>query len=366
MLDSIISVLRDAQHIVISTHARPDGDAIGSQLGLGLFLKELGKSVTLLNSDPAPHNMEWLSGSELIQIYDGSLAQLELLQAAEVIVVVDTNTEGRLGPVGKSIRNAPGKKVIIDHHTEPETWFDHSWIRETASSAAELVFEVIRGWDQKSLSPAAAMALYVGIMTDTGSFRFSNVSPALHRIIADLIEVDDLDVSYVYGQVYEKRSAESIRLLSSVLSTMNMWYDGRVGTMGISRRMMQDIGASTGEAEGFVNHLLTIETARVAIMFTETARGTKASFRSKEDFEVNRWAASFGGGGHRYAAGAFIKDNLENSIRKVMDVAPKFLPLSGSDDTAGHEGSDGNGELNDDDAAFLASLQQLKNKYRSL
>ncbi len=363
---SIVSVLRDAQNIVISTHSRPDGDAIGSQLGLGLYLQAQGKDVTFLNSDPAPYNMEWLVGADQIQIYDGSLAQLEVLQAADVLVVVDTNTVGRLGEVGKSIRNAPGEKVIIDHHTDPETWFDHTWIRETASSAAELVYEIIQEWDSSMLSADAAQALYVAIMTDTGSFRFSNVSAGLHRTVADLIEHGKLDVSKVYGEVYEKRSADAIQLLSKVLSTMKMWYDGQVGTMGISRRMLQDIGASTGEAEGFVNHLLTIETVRAAVMFTETARGTKASFRSKEDFEVHKWAASFGGGGHRYAAGAFLKDDLDNAVRKVMAAAPKYLPLADDAEGSDSGATSQDGELNDEDAAYLESLQKLQKKFRSI
>lgn len=374
----LVSILRDAKYIVISTHTRPDGDAIGSQVALGLFLKRMGKEVTLLNSDPTPYNMEWLTGTEVIQAYDGSLGQLEAVQQADAIIVVDTNGEKRLGDVGSSIRSAPGKKILIDHHPGPEDWFDAQWIRETASSAGELVYEILQVWSgedsgvdasaeaadgdaataAEAFDANVARALYVAIMTDTGSFRFSHVTPRLHRLVADLIDRGNLDVQRIYAEVYETRSIESIRLLSQVLSTLTLWHDGQVGTMAISRRMLQETGAAIAEADGFVNHILTIHGVRVAIMFTETARGTKASFRSKEEFEVHRWAASLGGGGHRYASGAFVKEALEPATQRVMKSASRFLSFSGVvDDSAD--------ALDADDAVLLESLKKLQEKFRT-
>lgn len=361
MPDKLISVLRDAQHVVISTHTRPDGDAIGSQLGLGLFLQGKGKHVTLLNSDPTPYNMEWLPGSDQIQIFDKSLAQLEAVHRADAIVVVDTNGEKRLGEVGSSIRSAGGKKLLVDHHTDPEEWFDEVWTRESASSAGQLVYEIISRWnelyeDGRLDSTEISTALYVAILTDTGSFRFSHVTPDLHRIVAELIEAGNLNVTEIYAEVYEIRSVESIRLLSNVLSTLELHHNGQVGVVSISRGMLQETGASIAEADGFVNHVLTIEGVRVAIIFTETARGTKASFRSKENFEVHKWAASFGGGGHRCAAGAFVKDKLAPAMTRVMKAAPKYLPLL---DTSENTEAD---KLDLEDAAYLASLTTMHNK----
>ncbi len=358
MPDKIISVLQDAQSIVISTHTRPDGDAIGSQLALGLFLRRVGKNVLLLNSDPTPYNMEWLNGADLIQTFDGSLSQLESVQQADAVVVVDTNGQNRMGEVGLSLRNAPGKKLLIDHHTDAEDWFDESWSRETASSAGQLVYEILSSWNSDEIDRDIAEALYVAIMTDTGSFRYSHVTPELHRMIAQLIQQGDLDVSKIYGEVYETRSPESIRLLSRVLSTLEMWHGGRVGTMAISRTALRETGAAIAEADGFVNHVLTLDGVSVAVMFTETARGTKASFRSKEDFEVNKWAASFGGGGHKHAAGAFLKERLEPAMRRVMNAAARFLPAVSSVD----DSSEGMVELGAEDAALLESLTKMRDK----
>lgn len=327
-------------------------------MALGLFLRRLGKNVLLLNSDPTPYNMEWLNGADLIQVFNGSLQQLESVQRANAVVVVDTNSQNRLGEVGVCLRNAPGKKILIDHHTEPEDWFDERWTRETASSAAELIYEILSSWNSEEIDKEVALALYVAIMTDTGSFRFNSVTSELHRLVAQLIERGKLDVSKIYGEVYETRSPESIRLLSRVLSTLEMWHGGQIGTMTISRAVLRDTGAAIAEADGFVNHILTLDGVHAAVMFTETARGTKASFRSKENFQVHKWAAAFGGGGHRYAAGAFVKENLDSAISCVMAAAPRYLPLN----DAIAERSEVRDELDADDVALFESLTKMSNK----
>ena len=341
MSDLFRALLFEKERFVISTHVRPDGDAIGAQLALGWFLEKLGKDVTLLNSDPAPDNLAWLPGVEQIDVFTGSLPQHQRLAEADVIVVVDTNTQERLGAVGRAVANSGAAKVLIDHHTEPEAWFDAAYARDTASSTGELVYELIEAHDLDLLDARMATALYAAILTDTGSFRYSSVTPAVHRIAATLIERGELQPDVIYTALYESRTPESVRLLARVLDTLTLVYDGQLSYLVISQRMLKETGAHSEESEGFVGYGLAVEGVRAALIFIETARGTKVSFRSQGDVHVNEWARAFGGGGHRNASGAFVKAPLERVIDEVVAAAPKYLgfapeadapPLSSEDD----------------------------------
>jgi len=347
MVADIVQVLKNANRVVISTHTRPDGDAIGSQIALGTFLSAKGKDVWMINSDPMPYNMEWLPGSKEVKVYDHSVEIVEAVKTADAVVVVDTNTAHRLGTPGNQLKGSDGTKILIDHHTDPEDWFDMSHRRETASSTGELIYELMAGWDLSGITSEVAQALYVAIMTDTGSFRFSNVSPMLHRMTADLLERADTDPAWMHSMVYDRKSPEGMKLLAAVLSTQQLYFDGTVGTMVVSRQMLEDTGAPVEETDGFVNMLLSIEGVRVAMLMTETARGTKISFRSKGDWEVHKWAQSMGGGGHRNASGAFRGESLEDTMQYVLNTAPKYLDVKKSDPDA---------ELSDEDAEYLAML----------
>ncbi len=352
MSEAIVSALRKARRIVISTHTRPDGDAIGSQLALGNYLKRQGKEVMMLNQDPSPYNLEWMPGADHIELYDGSLRQVEFIAHADVAMILDTNVQERLGTVGKQMRDTTATKILVDHHTDAENWFDLTWKRESASSTAELLFELFEQWDLDVIDYDVAAPLYVAMMTDTGSFRFSNVTATLHRMVAELLDRGHIDTSVLHAEVYDKKSIEGIKLLSSVLSSIELHYDGRIGTVVVTRRMLSDSRASVEETDGFVNQVLSIEGVLVALIFTETERGTKISFRSKGENHVHKWAQSYGGGGHRNASGAFIVGTLDNAFRKAIASAPHFIDLPTLETSS---------ELSDEDAAYLNSLMNSQN-----
>ena len=353
MLDDLLSLLYEHQRFFITTHVRPDGDAIGSQLALGAFLQHLGKEVAMINSDPPPRNLEWLPGIEAVEVFENTPGQLARIAGADVVLVVDTNALERLGNVGAPVENSGAVKVLIDHHTGPEAWFDLTYARDTASSTGELVYEVIAAHDPDIIDPDVAHLLYAAILTDTGSFRYSSVTPAVHRIAADLLERGDLQPDVIYTLLYETRTLEGLRLMARVLSTLTLAYDGILGYVVVEQRMLEETGASSEETEGFVSYPLTIEGVRVALIFTETAKGTKVSFRSKGDMYVNGWAQAFGGGGHRNASGAFIRKPLGTVIDEIIASAPRFL------DVPDAETSD-NGMLSAEDAAYLATMMQTR------
>ena len=350
MLSPVLALLREKQRFIITTHVRPDGDAIGSQLALGLFLQKLGKDVALVNSDPAPDNLAWLPGLDAIEVFTGKLAQRRRIAEADAILVVDTNTLERLGKVGKAVAGSPAAKVLIDHHTEPETWFDLAYARDTASSTGELVFEIIAAHDAELIDETMATALYAAILTDTGSFRYSSVTPAVHRIVAELMERGQLSPDVIYTALYESRTPESLRLLARVLDTLTLAYDGQVSYLVIAQRMLKETGASSEETEGFVGYGLSVEGVKAALIFTETAHGTKVSFRSQGAVYVNEWARAFGGGGHRNASGAFVQDTLDAVIDAVVAAAPKFIDLERPEDET----------ITEEDADYLATLLDLK------
>lgn len=353
MPDQFLSNLLSKQRVFITTHARPDGDAIGSQLALGLFLEKLGKQVEMINSDPVPVNLSWMPGVEKILVFDKSLDHLQRINDADAVVIVDANALHRVGDLAKPVENTLAPKFLIDHHTEPEEWFTHMYERDTASSTGELIYELIVHYDADFIDTPIATALYTAIMTDTGSFRFSAVVPALHRSVADILERGHISPAPIHDAVYDTRSVQSLRLLSKVLSTITLRYDGQVGYMTITSQMLRDLGADSDETNGFVNYVLSVDTVKAGLLFLETAKGTKVSFRSTGDTHVNGWARAFGGGGHRNASGAFVKHALDKTIQEVMDAAPRFIQLA--EDGAG----DGD-EVSAEDASYLASLLDMK------
>lgn len=329
----------------ITTHLRPDGDAIGSQLALARFLTKLGKHVTLINADPPPDALAWLPGVDAVEVFDGSIRQRELIDAADAVVIVDTNALDRVGKVGAAVKAARGTSYLIDHHTSPEAWFDAALSVDTASSTGELVYGLIEAHDPGLIDTPLAEALYTAIMTDTGSFRFASVTPRVHRIVADLLERGKLSPAPIHVALYDTRRLGALRLLARALETITLAHEGQVATMTLSLRLMRSSDAHSDETEGFVNYALSIGGVKAAVIFLETAAGVKMSFRSKGDTYVHEWARHFGGGGHRNASGAFVTKPLERLIHEVIDVAPRYLAFGG-------EGTP------PDDADLLAMLKQ--------
>lgn len=332
MPDTFLSSLLSNQSFCLVTHVRPDGDAIGSQLALGLFLDKLGKEVHMINSDPIPDNMGWLPRVDRIEVFNGSIDQRERMAGVDAVVIMDANAGKRLGDVESLIREGNAVRYLIDHHTDPETWFDETYVRDTASSTGELVYELIDAAGRLDvLGDDIASALYAAIVTDTGSFKYSAVTPALHRIVAEILERGNIKPTPIHTAIYDTRSLNSLRLLSRALATITLKHNDQIGYMVISQRMLRELQADSDETEGFVNYVLSIEGVRAGLMFLETAKGTKISFRSTADTYVNEWAKAFGGGGHRNASGAFVRRSLEKTIEQVMEAAPRFIEIEGEE-----------------------------------
>ena len=353
-LASVRESLDRAERLVLTSHLRPDGDALGSEIALAHALRARGKEVLILNADPAPRTLDWLMDDQpdgLVQIYEpGALAQAEAVAHADLLVVLDTNAKHRLGAVGDLFTQASAPVVLIDHHPDPETWFDVGWTQTDASATAEMIYSLIAGWGVDLIDAAIATALYVGIVTDTGSFRYRATTPRTHTIIADILERGDISPEPIHIALFDGRSRGGLRLLAASLQTIETHYNGRLATMWVDGEMIRRTGALFDETEGLISYALGLDGVVAAVIFLEVPSGVKASFRSKGDCPINKWAGKFGGGGHANASGAFIKDGqLRRSIKEVVDAAPMHVAAEEVPDDTG-------GGLSEEDLALLASF----------
>lgn len=356
-LAAIRDRLAAARRVVVSSHIRPDGDALGSEIAVARAFVALGKEVLVLNADPVPRNLDWLAESQprgLVQRYErGRLAQAEAVAHADVLLVVDTNARHRLGAVGDLFAQAAAPVLLVDHHPNPEAWFSATCVRTTAAATAEIVYDLLVGLDPALVTPDVATALYVGIMTDTGSFRYSATTPRTHAITADLLERGGLTPEPIHVALYDNRSPASLRLMAAAFQTIQTHYGGRLATMVVTQETVRASGAFFDETEGLVNFALALDGVVAAVIFLELPSGVKASFRSKGECPINGWAARFGGGGHPNASGAYVENaSVRTLLKQVVDAAPPHVAADPA--VAQTAGSDA---LSPDDLALLQQFQ---------
>lgn len=324
----ITSDLSRANKIVIVPHKGPDGDAMGSSLGLYHFLKDKGHQVKVISPNDYPLFLKWLPGQEDILIYenDRDLGK-ELIADAEIIFTLDFNVLDRTGEMEAPLREAEATFIMIDHHPEPSDYADHTYSDATMSSTCQMVYKFIhklRGL--KYITPEIATCLYTGIMTDTGSFRYRSTSSETHKVIADLIE-KGADNTRIHQQIYDTFTQNRLRLLGTALQNLTVNQAFHTAYITLTQEELDRHHFQKGDTEGFVNYALSLEGIIFAVIFIEhKADGIiKMSFRSKGDFSVNEFArAHFYGGGHLNAAGGRSELSMEDTLAKFNDVLPEY------------------------------------------
>ena len=331
----ILDLLDHAQSVVLTTHLNADGDGCGSQAALLELLLSRGKEGWVVNPTPFPDLYRFLFPDPSRILHAGSEEALRRSQAADLVVVVDTAEVPRIGRVNPLIRGR--KKVVIDHHPPGERLIDGTHLVDTSAAAAgELVFDILveagGPW-----TPAAVDGLYTAILTDTGSFRFSNATANILRVAAELVErgasPDDL-----YRRVYGSHPMRRFRLLRRALDTLDTAYRGQVAWMVIPREAYARLGCEPDDLEGLVDIPREVRGAEVAILFREMEDGeVKISFRSNGEVDVNQLAVRFDGGGHIRASGAVVSGELDEVIRDVVTAAGEELETEASGATAARE-----------------------------
>ncbi|MEA1896700.1 MAG: bifunctional oligoribonuclease/PAP phosphatase NrnA [Bacteroidota bacterium] len=322
------SLIEKAKSIVILSHKNPDGDAIGSSLGLYHFLKMKGKLVKVIVPNDYPEFLHWLPGNDFVIQYEKEPEVTgELIEKAELIFSLDFNDLKRLGKLGEIVeKNRTASRILIDHHPNPKHFCDIEMSAIHVSSTAELVYHLIQRIDDKALkNKDICECLYVGVMTDTGCFSFNSSNPATFRAVAHLLE-SGIDKDYIYDRVFNNYSAGRMKLMGYCLNhKMHIVPEYHTAYISLSQKEMKEYDFKMGDSEGFVNLPLSIEGIRFSAFFIEKACHTKISFRSRGDFPVNEFSAShFGGGGHMNAAGGESKESLKESINHLVSLLPDY------------------------------------------
>ncbi len=315
-------LLKKTKNIVIVTHWNPDGDAIGSSLALYHFLKKTGKNVQCIVPNSFPEFLHWMPGTISMVKFDTQASQaMKLLDKAELIFTLDFNSFKRLEKLGDLLAKTPGKKVLIDHHREPENYADYSFHDIHASSTCELVYEFIVGLKGKALiDKKIAACLYTGLMTDTGSFKFSSVNSKTHQILAELLTTG-IQPHIIHSAVYDNYSAHRLRLFGYALSEkLRLLNNCPVAYFCLTAEELKRFDFQKGDTEGLVNYPFMIKGITVCALFAESEGSIKISFRSKGKIDVNTYARKFfEGGGHLNAAGGKIKDSLDATEQKFLN-----------------------------------------------
>ncbi len=327
-LASLKEFLAEPKHIVITTHPKPDGDAMGSSLGLYNYLILNGHQVNVITPTDYPTFLQWLPSNSDVIIYTEKPEQSQqLVASADLIFCLDFNSLVRINEMGNYVRESKAKKVLIDHHLEPEGFEDYTLWTTSACATAQLVYEFIVNvmGDKHLLNKDIASCLYTGIMTDTGSFRFRSTTSNVHRIVADLIDCG-ADNTLIHQLVYDDFSETRLRFLGHcLLNKLEVLDEYNSAIIVITKQELEEYKISTGDTEGIVNYALSITGIRLAILIIERQDVVKLSIRSTGDFPANEICKKyFNGGGHRNAAGGFSNEKIEAVREKFNLILPEY------------------------------------------
>ena len=324
-MQELKNLLSAKQNVVITTHVNPDGDAIGSSVALLNFLIKMGHDVSVIVPNDYPDFLKWMKNDELIINYSNSKNESqEKIKNASLIFCLDFNNLNRINELGDYISDSKAKKVLIDHHLDPIDFYDFKIHDVKASATAELVYNFLIELDSNAVDKDISEALYTGILTDTGSFKFS-MSPKVHKIVSDLM-IRGVDIGFINNKIYDSNSLDKLKLIGYALSEkLEVISNGNAAYIVLSRKDLKDHNFKKGDTEGLVNYALSISNVNMAVLIIETKERIKFSFRSIGQFSVNEFAKKyFNGGGHKNAAGGSLEDKLSVALEKFLKDISKY------------------------------------------
>jgi len=309
--EDLLRKIRQGNRFLLTSHANPDGDAIGSELGLARLLRGLGKGAVVWNHDPTPTIYKPLPGSERIHV--GEELPAGFPEKFDAIVVLECPSPDRTG-LEKHLVERP--VINIDHHLGNQCYGSVNWVDSAAPAVGEMVYRLAQGL-KAPLEPELASCLYLTLVTDTGGFRFSNATPAAFEAAASLVR-EGAHPEQVSQWLYESQPLGVVRLLGEMLQTLQLHDGGRVATGRLTLAMFQKSGAATGDSEGLIDHLRSIAGVEAVALVREREDGSqKVSLRSRGEVDVEKIARHHGGGGHKNAAGFSIDEKTETDGEAV-------------------------------------------------
>ena len=327
IFDSIHKELNKKPRILITTHRSPDGDAMGSSLALYQVLVKQGFEVSVVVPNSYPKFLHWLPCNKEVVEYEGNEKNANTrIDSAELIFCLDFNDLGRTDMMSESLQNSTATFVMIDHHQDPSDFADIMFSVPGISSTAQLVYEFIEnmGWSSL-LTQDIAECIYTGLITDTGSFRFSSVDARTHEIASKLIEVG-LKQAHIHQRLFDNNKESRLKLLGYCLSEkLEVLSEYKTAVMSLSQEELDRFHFVKGDTEGFVNYALSIDGVIFTAFFVQNENKVKISFRSLNDFRANLLSKKhFSGGGHINAAGGVYEGSLDEAIRKFKTILPDY------------------------------------------
>lgn len=327
-IEGVYALLQQPKKIVITTHQKPDGDAMGSSLGLYHFLIQLGHQVQVISPTNWASFLNWMPEvNKVIDFEEKQHLSQQIVQEADIIFCLDFNTLVRLKHFGKYIQDASATKVLIDHHQQPQTEvFAFGESDVTKSSTCEMVYDfIINSPNTNLLNLTIAQCLYTGVMTDTGSFRFASTTASVHKMVAQFKELG-LNHTQIHDNVFDNFLENRLRFIGHcLLNRMEVIYEYNAALFSIPKTDLLKYDIKTGDTEGLVNYLQTIQGIKLAAIVIDRDEERKWSFRSKDNFDVNEFARKhFEGGGHKNASGGRSSGSLQETVKHFYTVIKEY------------------------------------------
>ncbi|HXE57079.1 MAG TPA: bifunctional oligoribonuclease/PAP phosphatase NrnA [Gemmatimonadales bacterium] len=321
------AALQPGQRVCLTTHVNPDGDGLGSEAGLCHLLRARGIDAVIANPTPTPDRFRFLFAD--LPDVDRTAEAVKELRRADLVIVLDISDVGRLGMLTTTVRELGVPVACIDHHVSQGHLPDGPrYVDPTAAATAELVYELAQanGWE---ITLPVAQGLYVGILTDTGAFRFSNTGPRVLRTAAALLEAG-VDPERIYLEVYANAPEGRVRLLAEALQTLVVEPETGIAWVTVPPGALEQFGVTSDDLEGVVEHPRSIAGVRMALLFREIANGrVKVSLRSVGEVDVAAFAKRFGGGGHTKAAGISLEGSLAEVQSRILEAARAYVSGNG-------------------------------------
>ena len=310
-------VIGQHQRFLLTSHVRPDCDALGSELGMAAILESLGKDVRIVNGHPTPPNLAFIDPGHRIEVLDDGVSLADL-QDIELLMVLDTSAWAQLGPMGEALRSLPAKKIVLDHHVSEDDLGAELFKDPTAEATGRLVVDAANHLGVP-LTASSGMPLFAAVATDTGWFRFDSVTEQTYACAAQLLAAG-VNPTEIYRQLYECDTLGRVRLRGRALERIVVEASGKLAHTYLRKEDFDETGALLSDTEDVVNNLFLVKGVEVAVILLEQPEsGVKISFRSRGAVDCSEVAALFGGGGHRAAAGAFLEQSFSEASVAVLD-----------------------------------------------
>lgn len=326
--EKIRALISEPKKIVIVSHKNPDGDAVGSSLGLYHYLGKYNHEITVIMPNDFPTFLKWIPGYEDILIFETQNDVCNtIIKKADIIFTLDFNDLSRVDTMETALRESKAIKIMIDHHQQPESYPDFMYSDVSICSTCQMIYHFIdKLGDLEKIDKTIGTCLYTGIMTDTGSFRFPSTTSTTHRVVANLID-RGVENWKIHNHVYDTNSYNRLQLLGQALKNMKVIPEYKTAYITLTQDELNQFNYKKGDTEGVVNYALSLEDIVLAAIFIENKQEgiVKISLRSKGDFSVNELSREyFNGGGHINAAGGRSKLTLAKTVEKFISILPSY------------------------------------------